>query len=229
LDFKLERFNRPLNLNLGGCNMKKNLLITFVCVPVFFFSAPVYSAEGLYMSGNIGFAMASDSDLTDSTVPGITVNTEFDTGLAFGAALGYDFNRFRVEGEISYQKNDIDKISAQGVFFDATGDAVALSFLINGYYDFINSSAFTPYVSAGAGFAQVEFNDLNISSLGFSGSKDEDTVFAYQIGIGVGYAVTEKVTIDVKYRYFGTEDSEYDTTEAEFASNNFLFGMRINF
>jgi opacity protein-like surface antigen len=209
--------------------MKKYLLITFVCVLVFFFSAPVYSAEGLYVSGNIGFAMASDSDITDSTVPGVTVNTEFDTGLAFGAALGYDFNRFRAEGEISYQKNDIDKIGSPGVILDATGDAKALSFLINGYYNFINSSAFTPYISAGIGFAQVEFNDLDISSLGFSGSNDEDTVFAYQIGIGVGYAVTEKVTIDVKYRYFGTEDSEYDTTKAEFASNNFLFGVRYNF
>jgi opacity protein-like surface antigen len=209
--------------------MKKYLLITFVCVLVFFFSAPVYSAEGLYVSGNIGFAMASDSDITDSTVPGVTVNTEFDTGLAFGAALGYDFNRFRAEGEISYQKNDIDKIGSPGVILDATGDAKALSFLINGYYNFVNSSAFTPYISAGIGFAQVEFNDLDISSLGFSGSNDEDTVFAYQIGIGVGYAVTEKVTIDVKYRYFGTEDSEYDTTKAEFASNNFLFGVRYNF
>jgi len=209
--------------------MKKNLLITFFCVLAFFFSAPVCSAEGLYVSGNLGFAMASDSDLTDSTAPGITVNTEFDTGLAFGAALGYNFSRFRVEGEISYQKNDVDKIEAQGVFLDATGNARALSFLINGYYDFKNRSAFTPYISAGLGFAQVEFNDLDISGLGFSGSSDEDTVFAYQIGIGVGYAVTEKVTIDVKYRYFGTEDSEYDTTEAEFASNNFLFGVRINF
>lgn len=209
--------------------MKKNLLITFICVLAFFFSAPVYGAEGLYVSGNIGFAMASDSDLTDSTAPGITINTEFDTGYALGAALGYDFSKFRVEGEISYQKNDVNKIGAQGVFFDATGDSVALSFLINGYYDFINSSAFTPYISAGLGFAQVEFNDLDISSSGFSGSNDKDTVFAYQVGIGVGYAVTEKVTIDVKYRYFGTEDSEYDTTEAEFASNNFLFGVRLNF
>jgi len=195
----------------------------------FFFSAPVYSAEGLYVSGNLGFAMLSDSDLTDSTVPGITVNTEFDTGLALGAALGYDFNRFRVEGEISYQKNDVDKIGAPGVSLNAAGESVALSFLINGYYDFINNSAFTPYISVGLGFAQVEFNDLDISGLGFSGSTDEDTVFAYQVGIGVGYALTQKVTIDVKYRYFGAEDSEYDTTKAEFASNNFLFGMRINF
>ena len=209
--------------------MKKNLLIILICVLAFFFSATVYSAEGLYMSGNIGFAMASDSDLTDSTVPGVTVNTEFDTGLAFGAALGYDFNRFRMEGEISYQTNDVDKIGAQGVFFSATGDATALSFLINGYYDFKNSSKLTPYISAGLGFAQVEFNNLNISGLGFSGSNDEDTVFAYQIGMGIGYAVTEKVTIDLKYRYFGTEDSEYDTTEAEFSSNNILFGVRFNF
>ena len=209
--------------------MKKNLLIIFVCVLAFFFSASVYSAEGLYVSGNIGFATASDSDLTDSTVPGVTINTEFDTGLTLAAALGYDFNRFRVEGEISYQTNDVDKIGAQGVFFDATGDATALSFLINGYYDFVNRSAFTPYISAGLGFAQVEFNNLNISGSGFPGSSDDDTVYAYQIGIGVGYAVTEKVTIDVKYRYFGTEDSEYDTTEAEFASNNFLFGVRVYF
>lgn len=209
--------------------MKKNLIITFICVLAFFFSTPSYGAEGLYMSGNLGIAMASDSDLTDSSVPGVTVNTEFDTGYALGAALGYGFNKFRVEGEISYQRNDVDKIGTLGVFLAATGDATALSFLINGYYDFINSSAFTPYISAGLGMAQVEFNNLNISGLGFADSSDQDTVFAYQMGIGIGYAATEKVTIDVKYRYFGTEDSEYGTTKAEFVSNNILFGIRINF
>jgi len=209
--------------------MKKNLLILFVCVPAFFFPGPVSGAEGFYASGNIGVVKVDDSDITDSTVPGITVDTEFDNGLAFGAALGYDFNRFRVEGEISYQQNDIDKIGSQGVIYDATGDTTVLSFLINGYYDFINSSAFTPFVSAGLGVAQVEFNNFNISRFGFSGSNDEDTVFAYQIGMGVGYAVTEKVTIDIWYRYFGTEDSEYDTIEAEFASHNFIFGIRVNF
>jgi len=209
--------------------MKKNLLIIFVILLTLFLTAPVYGAEGLYVSGYFGFAMASDSDLTDSTVPGVTVNTEFDTGPALGAALGYDFNKFRVEGEISYQKNDVSQIGSQGVLLNNTGKVTAFSFLINGYYDFINKSAFTPYISAGLGFAQVEFNDLDISGLGFSGSNDEDTVFAYQVGIGLGYAVTEKITIDVRYRYIGTEDSEYDTTKAEFASNNLLFGVRVSF
>jgi len=209
--------------------MKKNLSIIFFCVQAFFFSAPAYSADGLYANVNIGFAMASDSDITDSTVPGITVNTEFDTGLTFGVALGYDFDKTRVEGEMSYQRNDVDGISSQSGPLNATGDVKALLFLINGYYDFNNTSAFTPYLTAGLGLAQIEFNDLDISGLGFAGSNDEDTVFAYQIGIGVGYAVTEKVTIDAKYRYFGTQDSEYGTTEAEFSSSNFLFGVRVYF
>ena len=209
--------------------MKKNLLILFVCVPAFFFSASVYSAEGLYVSGNIGFAMLSDSDITDSTLPGATITTEYDTGWTLGGALGYDFNRFRVEGEISYQTNDVDKIGAMGVSFDASGDVSSLAFLINGYFDFVNDSGFTPYISAGLGYAKVEFNDLKVPAISSLSAGDDDSVFAYQVGLGVGYAVTEKVTIDVKYRYFATEDPEFDTTTAEIASNNFLFGVRFNF
>lgn len=209
--------------------MKKNLLIISVCVLAIFFSSSAYSAEGLYVSGNIGFGMASDSDVTDSTIPGFTLTMEYDTGFALGAALGYDFNRFRVEGEIAYQKNDIDKVSALGVPLDASGDVSALAFLINGYFDFVNDSAFTPYISAGLGYAQIDLNDFNIVGSGEPNYSQDDSVFAYQVGLGVGYAVTEKVTIDVKYRYFATDDPEFDTAEAEVASHNFLFGVRFNF
>lgn len=209
--------------------MKKNLLIISVCVLAFFFSSPAYSAEGPYVSGNIGFAMLSDSDVTDSTIPDITIDMEYDTGLALGAALGYNFGNTRLEGEISYQKNDFEKASLFGVDVDLTGDVTSLSLLMNGYYDFVNNSAVTPYLSAGLGFAEVEVNDLNVPGSGLPDSNDDDTVFAYQVGVGVGYAVNEKVTIDVKYRYFATSDPEFDTTEAECASHNFLFGVRVNF
>ena len=208
--------------------MKKNLLIISVCVLAIFFSSSAYSAEGLYVSGNIGFAMASDSDITDSTEP-VTLTMEYDTGWALGGALGYDFNRFRVEGEISYQTNDIDKVGAMGVSLAASGDVSSLAFLINGYFDFVNDSAFTPYITAGLGYAQIDLNDFNVAGSGESDYSDDDSVFAYQVGLGVGYAVTEKVTIDVKYRYFATEDLEFDTTEVEVASHNFLFGVRFNF
>lgn len=209
--------------------MKKNLLIISVCALTFFFSSPAYSAEGPYVSGNIGFAMLSDSDVTDSTVPGKIIDVEYDTGSALGAALGYDFGNTRLEGEISYQKNDFEKANLPRVDFDLSGEITSLSLLMNGYYDFVNNSDFTPYFSAGLGFAEIEANDLNVHGLGLPDSNDDDTVFAYQVGAGVGYAINEKVTIDVKYRYFATSDHEFDTREAEFASHNFLFGVRVNF
>ena len=209
--------------------MKKNLLIISVCVLAIFFSSSAYSAEGLYVSGNIGFAMLSDSDITDSTDSGVTLTMEYDTGWTLGGALGYGFGSFRVEGEIAYQANDIDKLSILGIPFNASGDVSSLAFLINGYFDFVNDSAFTPYLSAGLGYAKVDLNDFNIAGSGEPDYSDDDSVFAYQVGLGVGYAVTEKVTIDVKYRYFATEDPEFDTAEVEVASHNFLFGVRFNF
>lgn len=210
--------------------MKKNILIIACCTMLLSISTIAYSAEGPYVSGNLGLAILSDSDVTDSTVPGITLDIESDTGLALGVAAGYDFgNNIRIEGEIAYQKNDVDKASLLGVDVDLTGDTSSLAFLLNGYYDFANESAFTPFISAGLGVAEVEINDFNVPGSGLPSSNDDDTVFAYQVGAGVGYAVNEKVTIDVKYRYFGTSDPDFETTTAEYSSHNFYAGIRVAF
>lgn len=72
-----------------------------------FFSAPAYSADGPYLSANLGLAELSDSDVTDSTIPGVTLGQSYDNGWALGASVGYRFNNVRVEGEVSYQENDI--------------------------------------------------------------------------------------------------------------------------
>ena len=102
--------------------------------------------------------------------------------------------------------------------------------VLNGYYDFTNSSNFTPYVSAGLGFSKIEANDYNIIGSGEPDLNDDDTVFAYQVGAGVGYAVNAQFTIDVKYRYFAAEDAKlFETAEVEIASHDLLLGLRFNF
>lgn len=210
--------------------MKKTILLIAVCAMLLSISSIAYSAEGPYVSGNVGLAIPSDSDMTDPALPGITLDIESELGFVLGVAAGYDFgNNIRVEGEIAYQKNDLDKASLLGVEADLTGDTTSLALLLNGYYDFMNESAFTPFVSAGAGFAKVEINDFNIPGSGLPDASEDDTVFAYQVGVGVGYAVNETVTIDVKYRYFGTSDPEFDTSTAEYSSNNFYAGVRVSF
>lgn len=54
-------------------------------------------------------------------------------------------------------------------------------------------------------------------------------MFAYQVGAGVGYALTPQVTLDVKYRYFATADPDFDGTDMEYASHNIYAGIRLDF
>ena len=82
-------------------------------------------------------------------------------------------------------------------------------------------------MGAGIGFAGVSAEDL--AAAGVSVSSYDDTVFAYQFGVGVGYAVEESVTLDFGYRYFATSDPEFNGAEFEFESHNISFGVRIIF
>ncbi len=210
--------------------MKKKISTIACCAMLLSISTIAYSAEGPYVNANLGLAIPSDSDMTDSTLPGITIDIEADTGLALGVAAGYDFgNNIRLEGEIAYQKNDLDKARLWGVDIDLTGDTSSTAFLLNGYFDFANDSAFTPFISAGLGLAIVEVNDFNVPGSGVPSYNDDDTVFAYQVGVGVGYAVNEKVSVDVKYRYCATSDPEFDTTEIEYSGHNLYAGVRVAF
>jgi opacity protein-like surface antigen len=211
--------------------MKKNIFIITGCAMLLSVSSIAYSAEGPYVSGNLGIAMASDSDLSET---GATGTMEFDQGFAFGVAAGYGFGSTRVEGEIAYQKNDYDKLSINvpGVgswSTDVDGDATSTAFLVNGYYDFKNNSSITPFIGAGLGFAKVDVGAISVPGFGTVTTSADDTVFAYQIGAGVGFAVNEKVSLDLKYRYFATSDPDFEGTEAEYSSHNLYAGVRVSF
>ena len=193
--------------------MKKTISVVAMAVMLGVTTGNSMAAEGAYVSGNLGLAIATDSDATDSSGTG---TFESDKGLAFGVAVGYDLGNTRIEGEIAYQKNDLDKISIPGFGSAAIeGDTSSTALLLNGYYDFKNESALTPFISAGLGFAKVEVSAITVPGVGPITTSSDDTVFAYQIGAGVGYAVSEKISLDVKYRYFATSDPDFDGTEVE--------------
>lgn len=189
-------------------------------------------------------------------------NAEFESGMALNFALGYDVaTNFRVEAEAAYQKNDVDGasfrlyeyidsligedyIAGESELVDndiVSGDSSSFVLMINGYYDFANASAFTPFVTAGVGFAKVEC-DMSSSFIDtFIVEVDEDyslvapkqsgneTVLAYQLGVGCGYSLSEAFTLDVKYRYFATEDPGFGGLEIECSSSNVYLGVRFGF
>ena len=203
------------------------------------------AAEGFYVSGHAGAVFLSESDNTDEL--GVDLPSDFDPGFGVGGAVGYDFvNNFRVEGEITYRQSDVDTVDLSGVGgpgeVEGSGDVSALAFMANAFYEVKGTSAFTFYVGAGVGVAVVSFNDFALESpllSGFGGplADDDDTVFAYQGIVGIGYEVSEAVTLTLDYRYFATQDAELDidpvsgpgTFEGEYQSHNVMLGARFSF
>lgn len=203
--------------------MKKGILIAACAMPLLLSSV---ANAGMYVSGNIGLGILNDSD-TDFNFMGFPVTATFESeeGLALGVAAGYAFGNARIEGEYAYQQNDFETLEVSVLGFsastDISGETSSNSFLFNTYYDFKNSSSFTPFLTAGLGVSNVEGE--------LEGDTEDDTVFAYQLGAGLGYAVNDKFSIDFKYRYFGTDDPEFDGFDFEYSSHNLYLGARFSF
>jgi opacity protein-like surface antigen len=173
-------------------------------------------------------AMMPDSDI-DVTIVGIGSGSgeiSYDTGLTAGGSVGYMMDTFRVEGEVSYQANDMDKISGNGGSLFVNGDISALTFLVNGYIDFYTGGPVTPFITAGIGYSNVEAD--------IEGESNDENLFTYQLGAGIGYAISETLTLDFRYRYLGAEDYEYSevgagSINAEISSHNISAGLRFAF
>jgi opacity protein-like surface antigen len=212
----------------------KTRIAIFTCLLLFLPPAVATAAEGLYMSGHLGASWLSDADF-DGSNPAIRLRSEveFDPGVHLGAAIGYDFGRFRFEGEFGYRSNEFKEmkdIELNGLplgNLDADGDLDAFLFMVNGFYDFDTGTKFTPYLGGGIGFASLEINDISIA--GIINGDEDDSVFAYQLAGGVGYEITEQIVVDLSYRFVATADPDFGTIESEYHSHTLMAGIRFFF
>ena len=172
----------------------------------------------------LGFVSVPDASLS----PGV-LEIDFDPGFGVtGAIGGYLYDHVRGELEISYFNAGIDDIS--GV--SASGSVDATSAMINMFYDFGHhfniSRVWHPYAGAGLG---ITGTDLDVDTVGglVCGCEGDDTVFSYQVIAGIGYDLSPAYMITSDYRYFGTEDPNYDGVKAELSAHKFSVGMRYKF
>ena len=205
----------------------KRLIVMAVFVLVFITTSTHAADKGMYVSGNLGLSIASDSDISVSGVD--VAEISFDPGLVIGGALGYDYGNIRAEGEIAYHFWDMDEITFGPLFLGCPctgpidGDASALSFMLNGYYDFpVANSSLAPYLGGGIGVANI-----TVDFAGFG--DDSDVVFAYQFMAGIGFEINPSTTLTVGYRYFATTDPDFDGVEATVDSHDFSLGARFMF
>lgn len=155
---------------------------------------------GAYFSGSVGIGIPEEIDLSSA-------KHEMDTGLALNGAIGYDFGDARLEAAVGYQKHDLS---------DSDDDVSLLTVMANAYYDIDTGSDITPYLMAGAGWAQIDAS--------WDGTAD---VFVWQAGAGLGFKVAECTTLDLGYRYLKPNKFHVGST-GKWAVHNIMLGLRYN-
>jgi opacity protein-like surface antigen len=192
-------------------------------------------SHAFYVQLNAGmvFAPTSNTRLTDDDLDNYVVNSQYDAGYAAGLAVGYQFSeRFRVEMEAFYQENTLNftlNDTAGSPVITVASERMRAAFLLNGYYDFKNTTLFTPYITAGIGANHVEFKADEVGTTG------NILDVAYQVGAGVNCKITDRLSLDVKYRYFSGADPQLHRTDGstlslfEVGDHQVMFGVRMTF
>jgi opacity protein-like surface antigen len=204
-------------------------LLAVACIVVLSASAASAADGRAYFGINAGVFMPTDNKGTTNIG---TADIEFDTGFTTSAYGGYEFgNGLRLEGELTYKQADmhIDKLMLGGIISNIDSDVSIFGTMANVFFDFKNSSPVTPYIGGGIGFASVYVGQGRLTNGVSIWEEDYDRVFAYQVGAGVGYNVTNNVTLDLGYRYFDTSDLKIYLYDAKFASHNVVAGARFKF
>lgn len=147
------------------------------------------AAAGWYVRADVGYAAATGGSISYAGVPtGLDLS---GAGWSVGGGLGYRvLPMLRAEASIDYLALGS---AGQGI---ANIGASATAALASVYWDMITLAGFTPYLSAGAGFA-IHTLDAP-AALGATGN---DWQFAWSAGAGVSYAFSASLSVDLGYRY----------------------------
>lgn len=168
------------------------------------------SGASWYLRGTVGASLPGSPSIQPYVVPGVTTTGEdIRTGWAVGGAVGYQWGWLRGDLSVDYlgQRDFSERFS--GVCGSACsgwlqGQFSAVPVLANVYYDVGSWRGITPYLGAGLGIAHVQWDSLKLSGR-CNGpcpavSGQGSWRFAWQVGAGVNYAITDKVSVDADYR-----------------------------
>ncbi len=204
--------------------MRKFSLLTTVCL-LAFVAAPAHAedeAEGWYVGLGGGATMPRDSEIERT---GFQADVEYDLGWTGLGTVGYRLtDSARTEVELGYRSNGVDEVSGA----TGDGDATSYSAMLNFLYDLHNSTGFVPYLGAGIGYAQVEFD-------GVGPLDDDDGGLALQGIAGLSYNATRALDIFMQYNYMEVFDLDGQLTttgqkaDVDYGVSSLIAGLRYRF
>lgn len=185
------------------------IVFCFMCLPSVSANAEVN--YGMYLTPKITYSFYTGDYIKNDAFNG---STKSGTGsFGGGLSLGYDFYEFYdipVRVEIEYLMRSDAQFDVQ----DETMKAPAPKTLFaNAFLDYQNESNLTPYLTAGAGMGFI----------------DTQSRFAWNVGTGVRFEITENVDLDFSVKYVDYGRYELENFDANLTAIDTSLGLSYTF
>jgi opacity protein-like surface antigen len=215
---------------------------------------PPPSDRGFYFKGFVGQANPDSGNMWNSgydTNEFTVHHNDIKSSPLYGIGFGWQARhwlRFDVTGEYRGDTTYFGSDQYPGNGFPAgtneyTADMKSWLGLVNAYIDMGNWCGFTPYIGAGIGFSNISvegFKDVNVPNEGVAFGADKNTSnFAYAFYAGASFDVTERVALDLSYRWVNMGNASTGDVTAfdgsstygghhikDITSNDLLLGVR---
>jgi OmpA-OmpF porin, OOP family len=199
---------------------------------------------GPYLEAHLGYGFPEQVDVDgEAEVPllgtlGFDGDIELDDAYVLGGALGYGLalgpgaGRLRLEANVSWRENDLDRLEAEGFDVEGDGELGLLVGLVNAYYDLDLGLPLRPYVGGGVGAARVS---VDVDAGDLLDADDEGWAFAWDLAAGLGYEVVDGLELTGGYRYLRVEGTDFgiggggELDVDHYASHEVLLGLRYTF
>lgn len=178
----------------------------------------------------------------------LSVGKQTDSALSGALAVGYDFSKqlqipIRAELEYSLFSNVTGKGAAYfaGIDMNLRIKQRIQSLFMNVYHDINTGTALTPYVGAGFGMAFIGAEGSGYSgAMQYSASAGSYTLtsFAWNLGAGAGYRLTDNIGVDLGYRFASLGKAKTKANQGFLETNGetediymhqVMLGMRVTF
>ena len=216
--------------------MKIKLLFTVVStVSLMTSMSASANDEGWYLRGNAGYGVHTDIDITGDMVGDV----ESEGNAAFSLGIGYEFaNNWRLELDGDSLWTDLGAIGEQPSSF---ANLRTNTLMLNAIYDFEDFGRWAPYVGAGIGAVRgdvklVAHDFLNPSPTiarnpACPGARtifqaescdidQRDSHLGWQLLVGLGYDITDKLTWDTHYTYLDGGNLRVNGTRTNGVTNS---------
>lgn len=190
----------------------KNILTGSVCLAGLIAGSTAAQANDTswYLGGFGGGVISETQGITADVT---TEALQFDTGFTAGGVVGREIMHLvRGELEVSYARIEGDTRENGGLnsSVSLSGHVDAVFLLANVWKDFSLGSGLTPYIGGGVGLG---FTDIDLTTE--EPINGDDTSFAAQVGAGVRFAISDRLTLDAGYRFKGVVDVLTDGLDSD--------------